>query len=67
MHNSTCVHCDRPIHFGSKVGVWVHDQPLGQMRVSRAEADAIKADPPHEKEPLHREPVLHQATPDRSI
>lgn len=42
---------------------WVHEAPLGQMKVTAEEAELIKADPPLGHEPLHRETFLHQPHP----
>ena len=56
-----CSSCGAPVkstHEG-----WVHDQTLGELRVTQFEVDLIAADPPLAAQPLHRETVLHQPNP----
>lgn len=58
-----CRHCGAPIKYHRLSKGWLHASPLGQMRVSRREADDIHVDPPRRLESLHRLTFLHPAQP----
>jgi hypothetical protein len=65
--NGTCLHCERPVHFANKVGVWVHDEPLGKLRVSRIEAEMVtRANAEFGHDPDRVYDRIHHAEPDRS-
>lgn len=40
---TTCVVCGDPVHFASHIRgkTWVHDKPLGELKVSQAELSAV--------------------------
>jgi hypothetical protein len=59
--NRFCGVCGGPIRYVRRFHGYIHDAPLGMMRVSRREAQDIHADPPRYQRPLHRQTVLHPA------
>jgi hypothetical protein len=62
-----CMHCKQPIYKLNWMNrlIWVHDEPLGNLKVSAEEAYAVHSDPPRKGEPLHRESFIHEAKPQK--
>lgn len=56
-----CAYCGQTIVFNRLTGGWLHAAPLGQLKVSRWEAQDVKADPPRAGETLNRPTLLHPA------
>lgn len=61
MGSRFCGACGGPIKYVRWAHGYLHDLPLGLMRVSRREAQDIHADPPRDGEPLDRQSYLHPA------
>jgi hypothetical protein len=67
-NGQTCLTCERPVHFASKVKVWVHTEPLGKLRVSaREHAKVMLANAIFGHGPERIYDAIHQAEPDRSV
>ena len=60
-----CAFCGAPIRYVRPAGGYLHTQPLADFVLSRREAQDIHQDPPRAKEPLHRQTLIHPATPGR--
>ena len=60
-----CAHCGAPIKYNRFAHGYLHEEPLGEFRLSRREADDVHRDPPRYREPLHRPTVIHPAEPAR--
>ena len=60
-----CAHCGAPIRYVKEAGGYLHSLPLADFRISRREVQDILADPIPPKAPLHRQTVIHPATPGR--
>jgi len=61
-HAGPCGVCGAPILRSGHDG-YVHDAPLGELRVSATEAEAIHNDPPPPGVEMGRETYLHQPRP----
>lgn len=60
-----CAHCGAPIKYNRFAHGYLHEGPLGDLRVSRREAMDIKLDPPGRDFWKRRGTHLHPAEPQR--